>query len=244
MTSKVRSALAAADLRTLVNCLIHITGDQKWLGPRYRPMRDVNLIADPNSGFSADVQAEIREAAESLFSDGVPAPIIIDPGPEMFGRMMSHCLGEEVPPEYIPVIRADFGFDDAAEAATGDTSFDFYDVVIVGAGVSGVCLAAKLHELGIPFTVLERNSEVGGTWFQNRYPGCGVDTPNHFYSYSFHPNPKWKHYFSPRDELQAYLEGSATEFGIRDHIQFKTNLLSACWSEVDKRWHLIAARPE
>ena len=63
----------------------------------------------------------------------------------------------------------------------------------------------KLGALGIPYTVVEKNPEVGGTWYENRYPGCGVDTPNHAYCYSFARNA-WRYYFSPRDDIQAYLE--------------------------------------
>lgn len=233
----VHAALAHADLRVLVMCLFHLTGDRAWLEPPYQPVRDVRLIADPAAGFSEETQRTIRETAEGLLADGVRAPIVEDPGPEAFGRMMSVFLGELVPPEYVPLVRQDMGLErgDVRWSGAGPDGTPA-DVIIVGAGVSGVCLAAKLVGLGIPCTVVERNPEVGGTWFDNRYPGCGVDTPNHLYSYSFAPNPAWRHYFSPRDELQSYVEECATTFGIRSRIRFDTEVIAARWDDTITRW--------
>jgi 4-hydroxyacetophenone monooxygenase len=235
----LRAALAQADLRVLVMCLFHLSGDEKWLAPPYRPARDVRLVADPAAGFSEAVQREIREAAEALLADGVPRPAIDDPGPALFQRMMSLCLGEDVPVEYVPLMRQDMGFEDGDVHWTQARPETLaLDVVIVGAGVSGLCLAAKLDALGIPFTLLEKNPEVGGTWFENRYPGCGVDTPNHFYSYAFAPNPDWSRYFSLRDEIEAYLEGCASAFGLRNRIRFGTTLSAAHWDDDARRWQL------
>lgn len=233
------AAVAAADLRALVSTLYHLTGDARWLEDPYQPARDVRLIADPHAGFAPAVQEEIRAAARAVLADGVPVPVADDPGPETFHRMMNLFLGEDVPAEYVTLVREDMGLED------GDARWEAHptaptppDVVIVGTGVFGVCLAAKLQKLGVPFTMLERNPEVGGTWLNNRYPGCGVDTPNHFYSYSFAPNPSWRHFFSPRDELQTYLEDCATDFGLREHIRFGTELVSARWDETTRRWSL------
>ena len=185
------------------------------------------------------MQREIRDTMETLLADGVPRAVVDDPGEALFQRMMSICLGEEVPAEYVPMMRQDMGFEDGDVHWTrGRPDALALDVVIAGAGVSGLCLAAKLDALGVPFTVLEKNPEVGGTWFENRYPGCGVDTPNHFYSYAFAPNPDWSRYFSLRDEIQAYLERCADEFGLRRRIRFGTTLAEARWDDDARRWEL------
>ena len=70
------------------------------------------------------------------------------------------------------------------------------NIAIIGAGASGLCAAIQLGKLGIPYTIFEKNAEVGGTWYENRYPGCAVDTPNHFYQFSFEPNNNWPNNFS------------------------------------------------
>lgn len=226
--------------------LYHYTGDVRWLADPYRPVRDVNLIANPAAGFSPEVQQEIRAAAAEIFAAGVQAPKIADPGPDRFSEMLDCFLGERVPAEYTPLLREDMGYDDGDSSwaeATSQRDRVGCSVVIVGAGVFGLCLASQLKRLDVPFTILERNEEVGGTWLNNRYPGCGVDTPNHFYAYSFAPNPGWRHYFSPRDELQAYLEAFATDHDLRRHIRFGVEFEGAAWNERSQRWQIEASEP-
>jgi 4-hydroxyacetophenone monooxygenase len=75
-------------------------------------------------------------------------------------------------------------------------------------------------------------------WWENAYPDCGVDTPNHFYSYSFAPNHGWNHYFSPREEIQAYLERCADDLGVRGDIRFGATVESATWIEDDRCWEI------
>jgi len=237
--AELRSAIADADLRVLVMCLVHLTGDLRWLEAPYRPVRDVRLVADPQAGYPPEVQAEIRETIIALLARGVEAPAIGDPGDELLLRMMSVCLGESVPPEYLPMMREDMGFasgDPDWRVAPEASALADASVLIVGAGLSGLALGYKLGKLGVPYTIVERNPEVGGTWYENRYPGCGVDTPNHFYSYSFAPNHGWKHYFSPRDELQAYVERFATDSGVRKNIRFGCEVTSAEWDEKESCW--------
>ena len=234
----VRQALAAADLRTLVLCLYHLTGDEAWLAPPFAPVRDVRLIPDPSAGFDEDTQARIRSAAEDVLLAGSAVPVVDDPGPERFQQMMSTTLGEHVPDEYVAMMRADMGFESAEPSWSDAAPSDPPHVLIVGAGVSGLCLAQRLDRLGVPFTIVDKNDEVGGTWWENRYPGCGVDTPNHFYSYSFRPNPGWRRFFSLRDELVDYLRDAADEFGVRDRLRLGTAVVAARWDGAAARWHV------
>jgi len=239
--SILAEAVQAADLRVLVMCLFHATGDHRWLASPFRPARDVRLVADPCAGFDDAVQREIRETAVKAFLGSSLESMIDDPGPDLFGEMMSACLGEPVAEEYVPMMRADFGFDPEPELVAADhlgrcREGPDLDVAIIGAGVSGICLGSKLAAAGVDFSIIEKNSDVGGTWLDNRYPGCGVDTPNHFYSYSFRPNPRWRHYFSPRSELQEYIENCADAFGIRDRIQYNQEVTAAKWDPESLRW--------
>ena len=97
-------------------------------------------------------------------------------------------------------------------------------------------MRVALGHLGIPYTIVEKNDELGGTWYVNRYPGCGVDTPNHSYSYSFGPRNPWTRYFCQRQELLDYLKNVAAEYGIRDHLRLNTELTSSRWDEGKQRW--------
>lgn len=239
LEDEVDRALAVADLRVLAACLHHMTGDRRWLEPPFQPMRDVRLIADPTAGFGPDEAAEMVATARAWLLDRPPSPAIADPGREDFAEMISTFLGEVVPTEYLTLIREDFGFEPAdSEWHKPEAAGRSRDVLIVGAGVSGLCLAIKLIRLGIDVRIVEKNADVGGTWFENRYPGCGVDTPNHFYSFSFAPNPDWKHFFSPRDELHGYVKQVADDFGLRDRVEFNSTVESVTWNDDVGEWSL------
>ena len=69
--------------------LVHMTGDERWLEPPYKPKRDVRLIPDPQAGLPPEIQDEIRAAVLKLFADGEPKPVITDPGNELMLRMMT-----------------------------------------------------------------------------------------------------------------------------------------------------------
>ena len=130
------------------------------------------------------------------------------------------------------------------EAAIDAGGIGDFKVIVVGAGMSGICAGIKLRSVGIPFTIIEKNDAVGGTWYENSYPDCGVDTPNHFYSYSFYRNPNWSGYFSKRDELYAYFEHCVDEFGIRDAIEFETEVRSMRWDDRARRWTVTVRRAD
>lgn len=113
-------------------------------------------------------------------------------------------------------------------------------VAIIGAGMSGLCMAMKLRDAGIDsFTVFEQADDVGGTWRDNTYPGLTCDVPSRYYSYSFRPNPDWSRLLPPGPEIQAYFRQVADERGLRPHIRFGTAVTAARYR--DRRWWLTTA---
>lgn len=101
-------------------------------------------------------------------------------------------------------------------------------VAIIGAGMSGICMAVKLQDAGIDsFTIFEKAADVGGTWRDNTYPGLSCDVPSRNYAYSFRPNPTWSRLLSPGPEIQAYFRQVADERGIRAHIRFGADVTRA-----------------
>jgi len=233
------SAIAEGDIRVLLMVLVHMTGDLRWLEPPYTPRRDVRLIPDPQAGVPLEIQNEIRAAVLKLFVNGEPPPAITDPGNELMLRMMRACLGENVAPEYAPLMREEMGFtprDARWKLPPPDEQLQKDHVLIVGAGVCAIALGVGLGRLSIPYTIVEKNAELGGTWYINRYPGCGVDTPNHSYSFSFGARNQWTRYFAQREELLDYLKKVALEHDVRAHIRFNTKLMSSQWDETSRRW--------
>ncbi|MEM7060751.1 MAG: NAD(P)/FAD-dependent oxidoreductase [Pseudomonadota bacterium] len=242
-----RDALAAAlpdaDLRVLIIVLWQVTGDDRWLNLPHMPTRDVNLIADEGAGLPEDVQAEIRAAALEILSRPIEAAIPV-PTEDHTAVAMRACLGERVPAEYAPMMREEMGFAPRQVTWSGDPVQAKHPVIIVGAGASGIALAANLKTLGIPFVIIEQNAEVGGTWLVNSYPGCAVDTPNHAYSFSFGARHPWTRYFSRRDELLQYMIDRSDEFGIRDHIHFQTRVTGCTWNADTACWQVHITGPD
>lgn len=238
----IRAAVADADLRVLLLCLFQITGDECWLEPPHRPVRDVRLVADEHAGLPPEIQADVRAAAVDLLRSGIPQPAIAVPDDTTLLRMMRVCLDEQVEEAYVPMMRDQLGFAPAlvdwssAEGPKRDRGLPH--VAVVGAGVSGIAIGVQLARLGIPFTIIEKNERAGGVWFENRYPGCGVDTPNHAYSFSFGTPERWSRYFSPRSEIHGYLERIAVEHEVAPHIRFGTEVIGARWDEASCTWHL------
>ena len=96
-------------------------------------------------------------------------------------------------------------------------------MVVIGAGMSGLLAAHRLQQAGVDYLVVEKNADVGGTWLENRYPGCRVDVPNHLYSYSFAQRDDWPQHFSTQEVLLDYFRRCADDLDLRDHIRFETD---------------------
>ena len=121
-----------------------------------------------------------------------------------------------------------------------------FRVAVIGAGMSGLLAAHRLQQAGVEHVVFEKDDDVGGTWYENRYPGCRVDNPNHTYSYSFAQRHDWPFHYSTQPVLQQYLGSCADAFGLRERIRFGTEVVSAVWSDDDLRWTVTvrsAGRP-
>lgn len=118
-----------------------------------------------------------------------------------------------------------------------------FSVVVIGAGMSGLVAAHRLKQAGVPFVVLEKNEDVGGTWLENTYPGCRVDVSNHMYSYSFAQRTDWPNYFSPQGVLLDYFRDFADTAGLRDSVRFGTEVVSAQYSEDSALWTVTVRGP-
>lgn len=116
-------------------------------------------------------------------------------------------------------------------------------VAIIGAGMSGMCMAITLRRAGITdITLYEKASEVGGTWRDNTYPGLSCDIPSRFYQYTFATNPDWSHFFSPGAEIQSYFTRIADDYGLRERIRFGTEIVDASFAE--NTWRIRTASGE
>jgi len=244
-TADLRTALEAADPATLLLSLVQLTGERHWLdgarpfvrGPMsYQEFMPEELRARIRDRLAA-VLAEIAQAGRSHYPP---------PDDALLSEMMALAAGEPVADDYIAMMREDLTQDDLASRRLtwrkppAPKSFRETEVVIIGAGMSGLYAAIQLREAGIPFVIIEKNDAVGGTWYENVYPGCGVDTPNHFYSYAFAPNHDWSHFFAKRDELWRYFEDVAGTYDLRRHIRLSTEVTEARYDQDEAVWRISA----
>ena len=119
-----------------------------------------------------------------------------------------------------------------------------FKVAIIGAGFSGLGMAIKLKQNGIPFVIIEKAKEVGGTWWYNRYPGCACDIPSHLYSFSYEPNMNWTEVFPKQSEIEEYLIGCAKKYNLYPSIQFETKFHSAKFNNETSKWELKVERKD
>lgn len=219
--------------------LVQLTGDERILD-EIEP--HVSGPWDHMESIPAHIKEKLRQRAAGAlraFHHG-EAPRIAEPSRQQLLRMLRLVAGADVAPDYLPLIRDHVGIgapEKTPRTIGGSDAIENFRVVIVGAGVSGICAAIRLQEAGIAYDVLEKNDDVGGTWLENRYPGCAVDTPNHFwYQFSFQPNHDWPGYFAPRDANLAYLRRCADDYGIRRHIKFNSEVTAARYDADTRCW--------
>ncbi len=223
--------------------LVHLTGDTALLDGPIRP--NPAIMGENQGSLSEEDRAAVRAHALEVIRthrDGggqMPAP----PSAETIHRMMSFMVGQEVPAEYLPMMLEELALEggnaravDWGERAT-PAARERFRVLVIGAGMSGLLAAIRLQEAGVSYEIVEKNDGVGGTWLENRYPGCRVDIANHFYCYSFAPND-WSEFFSQRAELHEYFERCARDYGVREHIRFRTEVLGARFDEARSLWHV------
>ncbi len=238
----IKKAILDAHLPSLIAAVVHLTGDTSLISGDIKPVYD--FFGDGQGGLSdaqrERVQAAAFDAINSWLARGKPA--LSPPPMETVRRLMNFVAGAEIPEHYVPFLReelaieggdvkdAHWGHDIPANVKQG------FRVLIVGAGMSGILAAIRLKQAGIPYIIVDKNSEVGGTWFENSYPGCRVDNPNHLYSYSFEPNYDWPQHYSTQDKLHAYFRRVAEKYGIRGEVRFNTEVVESVYDERSATW--------
>ena len=237
--------LNQAHLPALLMALVHITGDENILTEFPQPVYDFfaeGRLGGYNEEQQAKIRARAKDAIETYLVNGekLPPP----PSPATVRKMMDFIAGADIPEHYVPFMEEELGL------AGEDTRHPHWEteklktarkdmrVVVIGAGMSGILSAIRLKQAGIAFDVIEKNADVGGTWFENTYPGCRVDNPNHMYSFSFEPNHDFPYHYSTQDVLLSYFQRTADKYNLRKNIRFETQVTEARFDEKTSKWHV------
>ena len=239
----LKDGIANANIPALLMVLYQMTGEATWLQEPFAPGRSPGLDDNDSGQLPDEVQTQIRTAAEEAIEAWLAGkPLAIErPSNLRLAEMLSVAMTEHVPEEYGDIVAAGMGYDLEPTAGTAITADK--TAIVIGGGVSGICAGIELGKLGIDYTLFEKNEDFGGTWFENRYPGCGVDTPSLTYTFSCRPND-WSMYFPLRDEIEGYLLDTAREFGLYDKARFRTHVEEARWNTATDQWDVTITTPD
>lgn len=240
----IRQAVEDADLPALMATLAMITGDTSLIASDLRPPSPPMLTTiAPHGGMSQEAQETAKRLAVAAlikYRDGASA-FESKPDQELLDACVKYLVHGDFE-EHRSLLEHELGIardlgapgwtlDDVAPDAP-------FRVAVIGAGVSGIAAAYRLQQAQVDFTVYEKNEEVGGVWWENRYPGCRLDTPNFAYSLSFAQKPDWPQQFSRQPEIHAYLKTVAESAGMRRHIRFGREVNAMRFDEQRAVWIL------
>jgi 4-hydroxyacetophenone monooxygenase len=239
----LKNALEEAHIPSLICALLHITGDTDLIRGSIRP--ENSFFGDAQGNLSEEEQRHIRKQAYDVLRTYRDNGHTMPPAPdtEMVSEMVNFIIGSEVSSDYGEFLHAELMLGD--EDAYAPPNLDHlspearqaFKVIIIGAGMSGLLAAIRLQQAGISFEIIERHDQVAGTWFQNTYPGCRVDSPNHIYSYSFKPTD-WPQFYSRQEVLRRYFDECADEYDLKRHIRFNTEVSRMTYQDQNGHWQV------
>jgi 4-hydroxyacetophenone monooxygenase len=230
----LRDGVEHANIPALLMVLVQLTGERHWLDTPFTPKKGPGLDDNDSAGLDDARQREVRAAAWNAIEAWLDGQPIREPRPDSLelAHMLSVAMSEPVPGEYGEIIAAGLDRKSVEEQHRVNRPLR---AIIIGAGISGLCAAVNLRAIGIDCRIFEKNPDVGGTWWENRYPGCGVDTPNLTYTFSF-AEWDWAHYFPLQSEILEYLDATRERFGIDELVEFSTDVERAVWDDDKHQW--------
>lgn len=240
----IRQSVEQADLPSLMVTLAMLTGDTSLIGPDVKPpVTPMRVEIAPQGGMSKDMQDKARRLATAAliaFRDSGQRGDVT-PSEALLTQCMQYLLPNDID-ELRPLLAHEMGFtkdpgapDWTRESVAPGVKFR---VAVIGGGVSGIAAGYRLQQTQLDFTLYEKNEDVGGVWWENRYPGCRLDTPNFAYSLSFAQKQDWPQQFSRQPEIQSYLATVASASGLRRHIRFGTEVDAMRYNEERATWTL------
>ncbi|MDC1487824.1 NAD(P)/FAD-dependent oxidoreductase [Gammaproteobacteria bacterium] len=241
--NNISLAIKSASFPVLAASLVHVVGDIKILDDLPKPKM---AMLGEIQGYLSEQEKQLIESIalpllEQYFSNTELKDFYIPSDDEMH-KIMNYIVGAEVSEDYVPMMLDEINLRPSKSikntAAPNKRDIKDFSALIIGAGMSGILMGIKLAERGIPFKIYEKNKSVGGTWAENTYPGCRVDIPNHFYSYSFEENHQWSQYFSQQPELEQYFQACFDKYDLAGMTQFNTEVSAMIFDDSTNLWSI------
>jgi 4-hydroxyacetophenone monooxygenase len=234
----LRDALEQAQIGTLLMVYVHYTHDTAMLDA-FGPYMCSPYSLEP-ANVPMELETDLRAKLFDLLTQSPPPAVRAIPD-ALLKRMMSVFVVEEVADEFLPLLKEQMGFElPVARKKFADRTPPpaGFKVLVIGAGMTGIVASIKLAEAGYDHIVIEKNADVGGTWFENCYPGVGVDTPSHFYSFSFEINPEWNHYHPMGGDMQDYMVRVARKYSVHERTEFNTRVEALHYDQSANIWRV------
>jgi 4-hydroxyacetophenone monooxygenase len=244
----IEEAVEFADAMALRGLVYQLTGDPE--------IAATTVVIGTSRGFTGGIEPTPeaaalirRKTAEFLksYRDAGAGELGIGPM-DRLPKSMTLTMGKDIEPEAYDLWLEELALNPWARGLEwsrepSERVRDF-SVTIIGAGMGGLNAAIQLKRAGIPFSVIEKNEGVGGTWHENRYPGARVDTPSRLYTHVFASDYSYPYSFCPWTENQKYFDWVADTFDVRSDITFKTEVRSLVWDDADSMWDITVDGPE
>jgi 4-hydroxyacetophenone monooxygenase len=239
----IDAALEYADPMVLRGLVYQLTGDEEVISTE---------LGSVGAGFfktmavvgEQDITLLRKKAAALLKDYRDTGGDEIDSGPpERLPKSLELACGKELGDDHLAWSIEELGLNPWSRSLEwknepSEERLSNFSVTVIGTGLGGLNAAVQLKRAGIPFSVIEKNADLGGTWHENRYPGIRVDSPSRAYTHIFGANFDYKYPFSPGDENRRYLNWVADSFDLRDDIAFDTEVEELRWDDTSSEWEL------
>jgi 4-hydroxyacetophenone monooxygenase len=245
---QIEAAVALADPMVLRGLVYQLTVDAEVAATRVDPVQflflEMQFVIDPDA-----LSVLHRKAADLLRSlrDGEADAVSIGPR-ERLRESLALTSGVELADCEAEMFEASTGIDPFVhglhwEERPAAERLREFPVVVIGAGMGGLNAGVMLKRAELPFTILEKNPAVAGTWYENRYPGARVDNPSRAYVHAYGADFDFPGMFTVQAENERYFNWVADEFGLREEIEFDTEVVAARWLDGEEAWELRAKGP-
>jgi len=245
----IEDAVSYAEPMVLRGLLYQLTGDPELEAMALKRVL-MGRIEVVTPATDEDIAMLRRKAVEFLksYRDSGAGPI--GPGPqERLPRSLALVVGDPIKAEAVDLMVEETAIDPWARSLQWSARPDparlaDFSVTVIGAGMGGLNAAVQLKRAGIRYHVIEKNSNVGGTWWENHYPGARVDTPSRTYMNLFGVDFPYPYTYGPHTESQKYYEWVADTFDLRGDISLDTEVRSLTWDEAAAMWEIVVNGPE
>ena len=235
----IRRAINQANPNVLRVALYQQTGDQALANMKVEK-KDLRGGALTAFVLSPDHLDEVRQKAFEYLTADHPIAAVV-PDKAQAEHLMSVFLNQQQTPAEVDFGYEELSFQDYSRDVTWSnlelgSKLNDFNVLIVGAGISGIAAAVQLNRLGVKYRIVDKQEGLGGTWHLNDYPEARVDISTFIYQFKFEKNYPWKSHFATQEEIKRYLDHIVGKYHVRENISLQTELIGASWNPETHQW--------